>query len=174
VKKLLLIALVALVAVTGGVFAYSFTTATATIGVTAPDSDYATVTAGNATAPTVFGRYSSTWPTSTLFTITPADGYPGDLVVTVSLLNAGALSRYYHHCNMTFQLVDSANQTADEQGIIQVLNMQNAEILFMWTNGTGTAPYRVELTGGSYRLHPWKPLTGGSVQPQLWCEVTAR
>ena len=173
-KRFLLIALIALVVVTGGTFAYTFTTATATIGVTAPTSDFATVTSDNATAPTVFGKFTGTWPSGTLFTITPDPGYQGDLVVKVYIVNAGQLIRYYQHCNISLELLGSTNAIADEQGIIQVLNIENAEAMFIWANGTGTGPYRVQLTGGSYRLHPWKSLTGGSVQPQVWCEVTQR
>jgi len=75
---------------------------------------------------------------------------------------------------MSLEYWDSANTTADEQGIIQVLNLQNSSVLFTWDYGTGTGPYKVELTGGGYRLHPWKSLTGGSVQPQLWLEITQR
>jgi len=174
VKRFLLIALVALVVVTGGTFAYTFTTATATIGVTAPTSDFATVISGNATAPTVFGKFTGTWPSGTLFTITPDPGYQGDLVVKVYIVNAGQLIRHYQHCNVSLELMDSTNAIADEQGVIQVLNIENAEAMFTWANGSGTGPYRVQLTGGSYRLHPWKSLTGGSVQPQVWCEVTQR
>ena len=174
-KKILLIALVLLLVVTGGMFAYTFTTATATIGVVAPTSDFANVTAGGGiSAPTVFGKFTGTWPSSTLFDITPAANYTGDLVVTVYMINAGQLIRQYQHINMTLEFQDSANSTADEQGTVQVLNMQNAEVLFTWSNGTGTSPYKVVLTGGGYRLHPFKTLTGGSYQPQLWCEVTQR
>ena len=174
-KKILLIALVALLVVTGGMFAYTFTTATATIGVTAPTSDFANITAGSSiTAPTVFGSFTGTWPSSTLFDITPDPSYTGDLVINVYLVNAGELTRQYHHVNMELQFTDNASATADEQGTIQVLNLQNAEALFTWSNGTGTSPYKVVLTGGSYRLHPFKTLTGGSYQPQIWCEVTQR
>ena len=40
-KKALIVALLAVLVVTGGMFAYSYTTATATIAVTAPESDFA-------------------------------------------------------------------------------------------------------------------------------------
>ena len=174
-KKILLISLVALLVVTGGMFAYTFTTATATIGVAAPTSDFANITAGSGiTAPTVFGKFTGTWPSSTLFDITPTDNYTGDLVIAVYLVNTGELTRQYHHVNMSVEFQDSTNSTADEQGTIQVLNLQNAEALFTWENGTGTGPYKVVLTGGGYRLHPFKTLTGGSYQPQIWCEVTQR
>jgi len=176
VKKLLIIALVAVLVVSGGMFASTYTTATATIGVTAIESDFATVTAENLTAlvPTVFGNYGGTWPTGTLFTVTPHASYTGDLVIRAYLVNTGELMRYYEHLNMALEFWDSANTTADEQGIVQVLSLQNSEVLFTWTYPTGTSPYKVELTGGGYRLHPWKTMTGGSVQPQLWLEITQR
>jgi len=175
VKKILLIALVALLVVTGGMFAYTFTTATATIGVTAPTSDFANITAGSSiTAPTVFGKFTGTWPSSTIFDITPTANYTGDLVVTVYMVNTGQLIRQYQHVNMMLEFQDSTNSMVDEQGTAQVLNLQNGQVLFTWENNTGTSPYKVVLTGGGYRLHPFKSLTGGSYQPQIWCEVTQR
>jgi len=175
VKRLLLITLVALLVLTGGMFAYTFTTATATIGVTAPTSDFANVTTGGSiSAPTVFGKFTGTWPSSTLFDITPDPAYTGDLVIKVYMVNTGQLIRQYHHINITLEFQDSTNTTADEQGTIQVLNLQNAEALFTWANAQGTSPYKVVLTGGGYRLHPFKTLTGGSYQPQIWCEITQR
>lgn len=175
-KRALIMGLLALLVVTGGMFAYTFTTATATIGVTAPSSDFAEVTAANVTtlAPTVFGKFGGTWPSGTLFTIAPDPSYTGDLVIQAYLVNAGELLRYYQHLNMTLEFQDGTSTIADEQGIAQVLNLQNSAVQFTWANGTGTANYTVELTGGSYRLHPWKTLSGGSVQPQLWLEITQR
>ncbi len=174
-KKILIIALIALAVVTGGAFAYTFTTATATIGVSAPTSDFANITAGSSiTAPTVFGKFTGTWPSSTIFDITPTENYTGDLVVTVYMVNTGQLVRQYQHVNMTLEFQDSTNSTADEQRTAQVLNLQNAQVMFTWENGIGTGPYKVVLTGGGYRLHPFKSLTGGSYQPQIWCEITQR
>ncbi|MFC1915937.1 hypothetical protein ACFLW4_04505 [Chloroflexota bacterium] len=177
-RKILIIALVALLVVTGSMFAYTFTTATATIGVTAPTSDFATITTGNVTAPTVFGKFTGTWPTSDVYTITPDAAYTGDLVISVYLINAGELIRQYQHLNMKLQFLDSANTTADEQGVAsdnaQVLNMQNSQVLFTWTYGTGTGPYKIRLSGGSFRMHPFKSLGSGSYQPQLWAEITQR
>lgn len=174
-KKLLIIGLVAVLMVTGGMFASTYTTATATIGVTAVESDFATVTANlTAGAPTVFGKFSGTWSSGTLFDIIPDPSYNGDLVIRAYLVNTGALSRYYEHLNMTVEFQDNTDNISDEQGAIQVLNLQNSEVLFTWANGTNTSPYKVELTGGGYRLHPWKSLAGGSVQPQLWLEITQR
>lgn len=175
-KKFLIIGLVTVLLVSGGTFASTFTSATATISVGAPTADFAEVTAENLTAlaPTVFGNYTGTWLSGTLFTITPDASYTGDLVIRAYLVNTGELQRYYEHINMTLEFWDSANTTADEEGITQVLNLQNSEVLFEWENATGTSPYKVALTGGGYRLHPWRTLSGGSVQPQLWCEIIQR
>ena len=175
-KKLLIIALVAVLVVSGGMFAATYTTATATIGVTAPTSDFAEVTAENLTAlaPTVFGKYTGTWPSGSLFTVTPDTNYTGDLVIKAYLVNTGELIRYYEHLNMALEFWGSANTTADVQGVTQVLNLENSEVMFDWEYGTGSSPYTVKLTGGGYRLHPWRTLTGGSVQPQLWLEITQR
>lgn len=174
-KKLLIIGLVAVLMVTGGMFATTYTTATATIGVTAIESDFAATTANvTVLAPTVFGKYAGTWPSGTLFTVTPDASYTGDLVIRAYLVNTGALSRYYEHLNMSLKFTDNTSAIADEQQITQVLTLDNSEVLFTWENGYGDSPYKVELTGGGYRLHPWKTLTGGSVQPQLWLEITQR
>jgi len=174
-KKLIIIALVAILVVTGATFASTYTTATATIGVTAVESDFATVTANlTAITPTVYGDYTSTWSSGHLFTVVPDPSYTGDLVIRAYLVNTGELSRSYEHLNMALQFLSSDNTTADEQGVTQVLTLDNSEVTFNWANGTGSSPYQVELIGGGYRLHSWKSLSGSSVQPQLWLEIIQR
>lgn len=174
-KKFLIIAIVAALAITSSVFAFTYTTATTTIGVTAIESDFAEVTANltGYSAPTVFGKYAGTWPTGTLFDIAPDSSYTGDLVIQVYLVNTGDLIPYYQHLNMKLEYQDSGSAIVDDQGIPQVLNLQNAAVTFDWSSGNGTSPYYVKLTGGGYRLHKWKTVTG-DYQPQLWCEVTQR
>jgi hypothetical protein len=174
-KKLLIIALVAVLVITGSVFAFTFTTATATIGVTAVQSDFAEVSANLSgwTNPSVFGRFTGIWPTTTLFDITPATGYTGDLVIHVYLTNTGELIRRYHHCNMKLEFHDSTGANVSTKQEYELLNLSNADVLFEWAAFNGTAPYRVDLVGGSYRLHPWRQI-GGSVSPDIWCEVTQR
>jgi len=95
-------------------------------------------------------------------------------VIKVYLVNTGALIPYYQHINMALEFLDSTATKVDEQAITQVLNLQNAEVQFYHTYATGTSPYNVQLTGGGFRLHPWKVITDGSVQPVIWAEVTQR
>lgn len=174
-KKIIIIVLAAVLLATSGMFAATFTTATATIGVTAIQSDFAQASANTSySAPDVFGKYTGTWPTGTLFDIIPHADYTGDLVVKAYLVNTGALIRYYEHLNLALEFQDSTGTKSDNQSITQVLNLSNAEVTFDWVNGTGTGPYYIKVTGGGYRLHPWRTLTGGSVQPQVWIEIVQR
>jgi len=175
-KKFILIAIVAVLALTGGAFAYTFTTATTTIGVTAIQSDFAEVSVNGSYSPptNVFGKFTGTWPTGTLFDVDPHWDYTGDLVVKVYLVNTGDLIQRYHHLNMALEFQDSTGTASDNQAEAQVLNLSNAEVTFDWVNGTGTPPYYVEVTGGGYRLHGWRTGLGGSASPQIWCEVVQR
>lgn len=175
-KKFLIIVIAVALIITGGGYASTWITATASVGVTAANADFATVTAEDLTdlAPTVFGDYTGTWPSGTLFTVTPDASYSGDLMIKAYLINTGELTRYYEHLNMVIRFWSSDNTTADEQGISQALTLDNSEVLFAWVNGTGSGPYKVELIGGGYRLHPWKTMAGGSVQPELWLEISQR
>jgi len=174
-KKFLVIALVAVLAITGSVFAYTFTTATVTIGVTAIQSDFADVSANLSgwTNPKAFGKFTGTWDNVTLFDMSPHGEYTGDLVVHVYLTNAGELIQRYHHLNLKLELHDSLGANVSDQQEYQVLNLNNADVVFEWSNGTGDPPYYVDLVGGSYRVHRWKGSVG-SVQPEIFCEVTQR
>ena len=175
-KKFLVIALVAVQVITGSVFAFTFTTATVTIGVNAIQSDFANVTANLSgwTNPQGFGKYTGIWPTATLFNVSPHGDYTGDLIVHVYLTNAGELIRRYHHCNLKMELHDANGDNISDQQEYQVLNLNNADVVFEWSYNAGDVrPFRVDLEGGSYRLHRWKAI-GGSVQPEIFCEVTQR
>jgi len=175
VKKLLILAIVAVLVTTGGAFASAQQTTTATITVTSIGEDFATVTENlTVSVPTVFGDYSGTWSTGSLFSIYPSSSFTGDLTIRVYITNAAALEREYEHINMKLEFWDSDNVTADEQGIVQVLTLQNSEVLFTWENGTGNGPYKVVLSGGSFRLFPYKSYSDGSYQPQLWMEIIQR
>jgi len=176
VKKTLIVIIAVVLIVTGGGYASTWISASASFSATAATADYGTVTAEDLSslAPTVFGDYTGTWTSGTLFTVTPDASYSGDLTIKVHLTNTGELVRYYEHFNMTVQFWSADNTTADEQGISQLLTLDNSEATFGWVNNTGSGPYKVELIGGGYRLHPWKTMSGGSLQPQLWLEIVQR
>ncbi|MFC1940821.1 hypothetical protein ACFLWL_00180 [Chloroflexota bacterium] len=171
----MLTAFLVTLAISGGVFAYTYTTATATISIGAVTSDFATVSVNSSySPPTVFGKFTGIWPTGYLYDIVPADGYTGDLVITVYIANTGNLVRYYQHVNMLMEFQDSTGTKMDDQQSAKLLTLQNAEAEFYWSSGNGTSPYYIKMTGGGFRLYRWKTLTGGSVTPIIYCEVTQR
>ncbi len=184
-KGLLMVgALMLALVVSGGVFAYTWTTAGATITATA-DSDYATVEpAGSLPSfgTNIFGKYRGTIPSGDLFTITPDGDYTGDLVVKVYLTNADALTSAYQNLNMKLELWDSAatpvNIYASETGhTFQLLSLDNGVATFDLEYNDGTSPYKVKLAAGSYATNPRSPVdwnAGYSVSPLLYCEVTQR
>ena len=111
---LLLVALLLALAATGGFFAYTYTTASATISAIA-DSDYATVAVEDTLEFTtrVFGNYRGNLPTGNLFSITPDADYTGDLNVKVYLANADELTLAYKHLNMKFEIQDDNGETVN-------------------------------------------------------------
>lgn len=182
---LLIGALLLALAATGGIFAYTWTTASVTITGATADTEFAAVDA-NATPPSfgtnVFGKFWGNMPnTGNLFDITPNTNYSGDLLVKVYLTNAASLSKVFQHLNMKLELHDSiaANLNAATTGhTYQLLTLDNGVVTFDLQNGVGAgAPYYVYLAGGSFKSNPRSPLdwsAGYSVAPALYLEVTQR
>ncbi|MDI6814899.1 MAG: hypothetical protein QMC90_02290, partial [Dehalococcoidales bacterium] len=114
-RKLILIgALMGALALTGGMFAYTYTTASATISAVAK-SDFAKVEPYETLEFTtkVFGHYRGNIPSGRLFKITPDADYTGDLSAKVYLTNADELGLAYKHLNMKFELLDANGVTVN-------------------------------------------------------------
>ncbi len=184
-RKLIMIgAIMAALAATGGVFAFTWTTAGASIGATA-DSEYATIEPAGSLpsfSTNVFGKYRGEIPSGEVFTITPDADYTGDMVVKVYLTNADDLTKSYQNLNMKLELWDDAetpvNIYASDTGhTFQLLTLDNGVATFDLEYDAGTSPYSVKLAGGSYTTNPRSPNdwnSGYSVAPLLYCEVTQR
>jgi len=170
---------------TGGLFAYTYTTANIALGMTA-QSDIASVTPrsglnwGN-----VFGHSKGDLPNNEwLFSITPENDYTGDLTVKVSIMNPGALALAYQYFNMQLALTDAGGNIIIGSGLApaghkyQVLSLENGVVGFdvAYSAGAGS-PFYVKLVDGGYATFSRSPLdwaSGYSVNPQLFCEVVAR
>ena len=186
-KRYLLVALALGLALTAGMFVYTFTTAGATLGTAAITTDWATV-ATNAGASSVtwtpLGRYIGRVPAdSALFDVTPKAPYTGTLEVRVYLTNAEDLVQCYRYLHMKLKLEDAAGGAAtevvDDQGMAggkayQILNLRNGEVTFLLspTKYVADTTYYVNLDGGSYMTHPFTWFTADTQKPELWCEVT--
>ena len=135
-RKLYLLAALGLVLIlSGGAFAYTYTTAGGTIGVGDPAANVATCNVAssqpNWTSVTANLSENTTCgevPTGDLFDITPNAAYTGDLQVGVYLTNAADLIKAYKYLNMKLYLEGSeeASQTPDHQ----VLSLQNGRANF--------------------------------------------
>jgi hypothetical protein len=113
-------------------------------------------------------------PQGELFEITPAQGYPGDLLVKIYLTNINDLIKAYKYINMKVYVADSleAEKTPD----YQVLSIETGVIVFNIKGGSAES-YKVQIVGGSYRLMSNDPDEWGmgwTITPEFYCEVTQR
>jgi len=168
-------------AITGGLFAYTFVTQSATLEVTTAGGDFASITANSTGIDAVenyqpFGRYRGTIPSGNLFDVTPTANYTGDLEVTVYLANPDELSKNYRFWLLRLELQDSGTTEVDAQGETQVLTLDNSEVTFYWPsdNYTDGTEYYITCEGGAYVGLPWVGTgwSGGTYNPLLFAQVT--
>jgi molybdopterin converting factor small subunit len=178
-------ALLLALAVTGSVFAFGFINASTTLTATTVNSNFADVTVNTTGIANIgwsafgFFKGSIAGPNS-IFNITPAVGYTGDLVTTVTLGNADQLVKRYRQLSLQLQMVDATtNATLDinESGAADandwvMLTLDNGSVS-LFTNGGQNMAVRVKK--GFYITHVF-PFLGwsGSASPELFCEVAQR
>jgi len=178
-RRCLIIALLATVAVTGGMFAYGYTTQVASITGTSQDWDFGNVTANDTSGMDfdVFGSYRGKIDAGTVFTVDHDTNYSGDIQVNVYLSNLDELSWKYGMLLLRLALVDPDNVTdyQDVEMIEKPLTLNNGVVSFTCDNLTALANHAVYCKGGVYRSFPWAYLSNhssdGSFSPQLTCEV---
>ena len=176
-------AILALV-ITGSVFAFGFINSTATLSATVTNSNFADLASADTTGLTwnVFGHYkgSITSSNTTIFTVTPAVGYPGDLVTTITLGNADQLARVYKVFAIQIQAVNPAapntpvDVSAGNGQTWAMLTLDNGSVS-LFTAGSQTL--NIQVKGGffisqAYPATGWG--TGASASPQLYAEVAQR
>jgi len=156
----LLGALLLTLAITGGLFVYTTTTATVSLGLTGR-GEFATV--GNVTAPptwVVWGHYKGKMDSGDLFEIDPDTAYTGDLSVMVMIANAYDLVEAYRVLVMKVSLYEdngsgSANKSA-RIGDSQYLSLGKGEVTFDFETAGAQTPIHVYLDGGFYNtFHSW-------------------
>ena len=160
-KFQLIMALLLALIISGGVYAYAYTTAGGTIGITEPTEEaFATVNATE-TQPdwnSVLDDLASDnktcgeVPNGTLFDISPSAAYSGDLVTNVYLANAANLTKAYRYLNMKLYL--GASEEAGETPDYRMLTLQNGETGFTMeelqpVSGTWTQTSEAEFGGGT-------------------------
>jgi hypothetical protein len=172
-------------AVTGSMFAYGFVNATTSLNAATVNSNFADVsadTAGSANVTwTAFGFYKgSIGGPNTIFNISPAEGYTGDLVTTVTIGNADDLVKRYRVLALQLEMVDQATGTPldiNESGSADandwvMLTLDNGSVS-LFTDGSANMSLRVKHGFYITQIHPfggWQ----GSATPELFCEVSQR
>ena len=155
-------------AITGGLFAYTYTTDTATISATARTGDYAEVADNASISYDLYGRQRGTIPGGMLFDITRGSYYTGDLEVNVYVSNVDELQKDYGFWMLRVALTDTANNSVDQEGITQVLSLDNPFVTFICDDWTESR--YVNVLGGTFRAFPdVHGLTG--YNPLLFCQV---
>jgi len=179
-------ALLLALAVTGGVFAFGFINATTSLTATTVNSNFADVTVNTtgvaALTWNAFGFFKgSIGGPHGIFNVTPAVGYTGDLVTTVTLGNADQLVKRYRVLSLQLEMVNATtNATLDinESGVADsndwvMLTLENGSIS-MFTK-SGATPMTVRVKKGFYITHVFPQLGwSGSASPDLFCEVAQR
>jgi len=135
-KSYLLLALIMALLFTSGAFAFTWSTAGATIPVAQPSGNVFTCTAASPQPDwgsvlndlITENKTCGETPIGKLFNISPDTGYGGDVIAKVYLANTGNLSRAYSYLNMKLYLAGSveAGQTPD----YRLLTLQNAGAAF--------------------------------------------
>ncbi len=171
-------------AVTGGMFAYGYTTGSRTLNATAAGADFAGITANTSQNPTwrPFGQFKGSIPAGTLFDVnTATSNYTGDLVVTVSIANGDQLAKAYRVLNMFLELRDSHGNLVDVNGDT-VTNTQDFALLTLGNGSvdlfitqTQSDVYTIKVKNGYYVTHVWGNLGwAGYENPILYAEVAQR
>jgi len=159
-KFQLIAALLLALIISGGVYAYTFTTAGGTIGIAEPTGDVATTNA-TATQPdwdSVLDDLASDnktcgeVPNGSLFDVTPNAAYSGDLITNVYLANAADLTKAYRYLNMKLYL--SGSEEAEETPDYLMLTLANGEATFNMAelqpvSGTWTQTSEGDFNGGT-------------------------
>jgi molybdopterin converting factor small subunit len=170
-------ALLLALAITGGIFASGFINASLTLTVTQNGNfaDVAVATNGTMAGWTTFGFYKGTLSGGNIFTVTPAAGYPGDLVTTVTIANAADLAKVYRVLSFTLEMIDtttnaSLDVSAGAGQNFAMLTLDNGQAS-MWTSA-GTHTMNVKVKSGFYITHPF--MSGHNGSPLLFAEVAQR
>ncbi len=159
-------------AVTAGLFAYTFTVRSITITVTAASGDFASVTTNSTpSAITLIGSHTGTLDAATLFNITGNAAYNGDLAVVVSLVNADELIQDYRFWLMRLEYVDSSDNKSDIEGFTRLISLTHPTTSFIVdsANVSGGTFY-LRTPGTIYRTLPFA-LGSLGADPQIFIEV---
>jgi molybdopterin converting factor small subunit len=173
-------ALLLALAATGGVFAFGFLNANVTLSATT-HSDFASVTANtDSIGFNVWGLLKgSIFADHDLFYIVKNTSWTGDLVITVTLGNAGELAKVYRAFGLELILVDSNTDVIQDIGLTQndivLLSLDYPSVNMFYSGASQNVTVRVK---HGFYVATHIGLTGipesgaASANPSIYCDIT--
>ncbi|MBA7705413.1 hypothetical protein ES703_114241 [subsurface metagenome] len=157
-------------AITGGVFAYGQTTATVDLTLTQA-GDFASVTKQAGPTWKVWGSYKGAVKAGDLFSISPIDGWTGDMSVILTITNAHELVEAYKILVIEIKVWDVGKDAEATGSTTEYLTLSKGDIEIDFEQATG--PYMVKITDGFYITHKggW---TADKEDPSIFCQVLQR
>lgn len=165
-------------AITAGLFAYTATTDTITIGVTAGSADFAELSA-NTSSPPAYSSSTLTGSTigkinaGVMFDVTKDSNYTGDIELVVSLANADELVQEYKSWMMRIKLTDGIDTDTgyDTANSTQVISLKNPSVTFSVDSANLTVTRYIHCIGGSYKTLSADIWAGQGFDPLIFAEV---
>ncbi len=179
-RRYLVIALVATLAVTSGMFAYAFTTSNVTLVAGDATVDFASIAPSSGGGPTftTFGSYRGAIPAAHIFDVTTDTDYNGDLGVIVYLDNIDQIGYKYSMFMVRVNLVETGGGSMHKDSLDngagdRILSLNKGVVSFVSDNLSPATTYYITIKGGVYRTYPWSFLNGssGSYAPSFTAEV---
>ncbi|MFC1969518.1 hypothetical protein ACFLVF_03425, partial [Chloroflexota bacterium] len=172
-------------ALTSGVFAYTFVTDSTSLNVTAGSADFATVSSNTTVAPTwnTYGFFRGAISgNATLFDVDLAtSGYTGEYGLTISLSNADSLSKVYRSLVLKLELfrggstskidINSDNVVDDKDFVL--LTLKNGSV-DMYAPAAAADNYTVRMPSGFYNTNIYAGWGSGDRSPTFFAEVFQR
>jgi len=170
VKQFLAVGLMASLALTGGLFAYAYTSGSTDITASSGGADFASVTVNNTMSSyTVFGKYKGAVGAGNLFNVTPASGFGGDIEVNIYFTNLDEMVKTYGVYLLRLEMANVGDESFG--GGTKPLTLNNGMVTFLCDNLTGGTTYYVQVAGGVYRAFPWSIISGNIYGPDILCDV---
>ena len=163
-------------AITGGLFAYTATTDTVTIGVSAVSAEFAEISANNSVVyntSTIVGDVIGKINAGVLFDVSKETNYTGDVELIVSLANADELVQEYKFWMVRLKLTDGSDTTLgyDTNNSTQVISLKNPSVTFSVDSANLSVTRYIHCIGGSYKTLSSSVWAGSGFDPMIFAGV---
>lgn len=162
-------------AITGGLFAYTTTTDTTTITVTAVGADFADVSANSSVVyntENITGKTVGKINGGVMFDVLKDSNYTGDLEIIVSLANADELVQEYSAWMLRLKFTDgTADGGVDVDDSIRVISLKKPTVIFSVDSANLSVTRYIYCQGGMYKTLSSSIWAGQAYDPLIFAQV---